>query len=275
MLNVPADITSGKAGTGRKRRRRDAGTPEMHRRMEMARAAREPDWAKNNFKRRGTTKVEALLKPEDREPYAALLRDPRVSDPQRSEWLKARGYQIGVSAVRTDRQKFDESLRALREAARFASNFRELFGAHAPSTMSDVSLTRLQQVLTERLFPGEDKNGNKLVLKIEDLAQLSKLIGAAIDDRRRVELLRRDFEHVCHLVAREVERIGKPGTDGVLVANRVKQLLGVPLGPETPEEAAAAERQFVPFDLAELENSSPAAGSPPESGAGAAVAPGL
>src|SRR5690349_3420332 len=50
-------------------------------------------------------------------------------------------------AARRHRRTFDESLKSLRESARFADNVRTLFGAHGASAISDASLTRLQQIL--------------------------------------------------------------------------------------------------------------------------------
>src|SRR4051794_29186422 len=50
----------------RRRRRCDAGTPEMRARMERARAAQDPDAFKKRPWRRGLPKIEALLTPEHR-----------------------------------------------------------------------------------------------------------------------------------------------------------------------------------------------------------------
>jgi hypothetical protein len=231
----------------RRRRRCDAGTPEMRARLARARAAQDREALKKHPWRRGLLKVEALLAPEHRREYEGLLRGQITTLAEAKKWLDEHGYRdIGMRAISSHRKDFDSSLDELREAARFAANVRHLFGRRAPTLMSDVMLTRMQQVLTERLFRPGPKAGGAVDLEIGELAQLSKMVETAIGARRQLEQIRHDFETVRKLVTR--------GGDGRLVVSRVKQLLGVPLGPETPEEAAAAQRQYVPFDLAELEN---------------------
>jgi len=238
-----------------RRRRRDAGTPEMYARMERTRAARDQEQSRQHVWHRGLPKVEAMLSDEHRREYDALLRDPTTTLAVAREWLRVHGYRVGIRAVANHRRLFQDSLKVLREAARFAGNLRRLFGIHGPTAMSDVTLTRVQQALMERLYRC-DEEGNAVQIGLEELADLSKMVESAIRARQRVERMRREFEEMRDLIVGEVDQVAKrTGADGQRVVNRVKQLLGVPLGPETPEEAAAAQRQYVPFDLAELENS--------------------
>jgi hypothetical protein len=249
LAGLPRDPFRANSVRPRRRRRCDAGTPEARARLATARAAQDPEAMKKHPWRRSLSKVEALLSPEHRLEYEQLYRERPMTLAQAKQWFDQHGYpDIGMTAIQNHRRQFEDAIRELREVAKFAANVRHLFGKHGATALSDVSLTRMQLVLTERLF--RDGPTGALDLEVEQLAQLSKMVASAIGARQRLEQVRRDVEAVCKLVEHESKR----GTDSRLVVERVKQLLNVPLGPETPEEAAAAQRHYVPFDLAELEN---------------------
>jgi hypothetical protein len=183
---------------------------------------------------KGHLKVDEILRDEDRPAYAELIRNPatRVKDALR--WLRARGYRVGKHAVQHHRARFRGMLRDLRRAADFAGSLGKLAKAHGPTTLSDITVTRLQQVLMERLMAaGKEKKQTFRDIPLDELKELTKLVDTAVSTRRLVEQMRRDFEETKRQIAREAVRAAKGGGGGAAVADRVRELLGIPPGEDS------------------------------------------
>ena len=178
-------------------------------------------------------KVDAMLSDADRPAYEALLRDPKVTVVAARAWLRARGYPIGVRAIARHRRDFAKTISQLRETARFANALGALARTHGTTFLSDATLTRLQQLVMERLMQaGRKKGGKRQTIDTKELGELSKIVKDAVGTRKHVEAMRSDFERSRHRAASAAGEVARAGGNGQAVADRVREILGIPLGEE-------------------------------------------
>ena len=83
----------------------------------------------------------------------------------------------------------------------------------------------------ERLL---DTNNDDGPIDPKDLSELAKSVGQAVGSREKLESIRREFEASKRRAADEAKKTADAGGDGVAVVNRVREILGIPLG-DDPE----------------------------------------
>lgn len=184
-----------------------------------------------NFGPNHVRKVDALLSDEDRPAYETLLRAPDTTTASARAWLRARGYPVGLDAVARHRRDFAKVVKQLRETARFADALGSLARTHGTTVLSDVTLTRLQQLVMERLMrAGRRKGGKRQAIDTKELGELSKIVKDAVGTRKNVEAMRSDFERSKRRAASAAGEVARAGGNGQAVADRVREILGIPLG---------------------------------------------
>lgn len=231
--NGPRDSTPVRRGRGRVSLNGPGGIPAADQREKMSRLrALWPPGPRPYGSHR--LKLDAILRAEDRPAYEALLNDPKTSVAHAHKWLRERGYQIGHVAVGSHKSRFNQSLKDLRHAARFATALRDLFAQHGTATLSEITLTRVQQLVMERLFK-TDGDGTALEIPLDDLCKLAKLVEGATATRKQVDHLRREFEESKRQAAAAARTAAKAGGDGRAVADRVREILGIPAGEGSEE----------------------------------------
>jgi hypothetical protein len=206
-------------------------------------------------------KINAILSDQDRIEYEAMLSRPGVTHKQALQWLRNKGYRVGHVAVARHHREFMESLKQLRYAARFADALGQLSDKHGSAALSDVTLTRVQQLVMERLFsvsevrPAEqakeseesdkstdteshkpkDTRSEERRMSTAELAALSKIVEGAVGSRKHIEQMRREFQQTKQRTAEEADKVAQSGADGQAVVNRVREILGIPLGDDRSE----------------------------------------
>ena len=170
------------------------------------------------------TKVDKVLKPEDRDAFDALLADARKSTQDAVDWLKARGYPpIHYDTVMRHRARELEKLDDVRDSARFAEAAVALVRRHGTAVMSEAMLTKLEQVLMEQLVQlKRDEPANA-----RDLSQLAKSVMSAVAGRGTMESIRREHEEAMRKAAAACEAAAKQGASGKDVVARMREIMGV------------------------------------------------
>jgi hypothetical protein len=170
-------------------------------------------------------KVDEGLAPDDRTAYEALLLDPRQTCDSLTAWLHARGYtHISRGAVHRHRHHFEKDVLEIRKSAKIAGQFSALARAQGGAgCLADASQFRLEQLFLERLFgmKGDDRLSGK------EWTEFGKAMTALLDNRKRYESLRMEWEEKARRAAAELEKAnaGEPAEPDVVA--RVKEILGV------------------------------------------------
>src|SRR5687767_10669509 len=101
---------------------------------------------------RGECKIDLILKEEDRAPYRALVNDPRQRQPDLLAWLRARGYEIGMSAVAHHRRKFRKIAARVQESGCMAMAFADLARDFGEGKMAEATIARSEQLLLQQFM---------------------------------------------------------------------------------------------------------------------------
>jgi hypothetical protein len=167
--------------------------------------------------RRGHFKVEDLLRVEDRDAYYAFLRVPTTTHETAHQWLRDRGYDVGIDAVRSHRVEFRSRLEAVREAAEMSYVCAELARQTGKPVLADGAVTRFETLLAQALFKlnrGGDLNRGQWDM-------LGRALNSAVKNRKVVEELH-------GVLKRQGAGSAAPEAgDGKTVVERVKEILGV------------------------------------------------
>ena len=170
------------------------------------------------------TKIEALLTPEHRTEYEALIADPRTTLDAATEWLRGRGYPVGRKSTGTHRSRFLVTLKRVRDSARLAGEMIRLGHGNAGTTaMSGGMLVRCEQVLMEQLVRLREQDA----IDTKQLAELCKMVNGAVVARETLEATERENERAKRRAVEEGERLSKAGASGKDVVERMKAILGV------------------------------------------------
>lgn len=177
-------------------------------------------------------KIEQLLPPAVLAEFEDLLRDNRSTTVSALRWLRDRGFgDISVKAVKRYRLRFDARMTDVRAAAELAMAYaRAARRGRGVADFSEAALLRFQQLQMQRLF---DLN-KAAELSTREWTDVARAIGTVVGTQRQVDRLRRPLKAP-----------GRPGrkpngksdarADGRAVADRVRQILGMP--PATDAEA--------------------------------------
>lgn len=170
-------------------------------------------------------KVDEVLAAEDRIPYETLLLDPRQTVDSLTAWLHARGYStVSRAAVHRHRRHFEQDVQEIRKSAKIAGQFAAIARAQGGAgSLADASQFRLEQMFLERLFgmKGDDRLSGK------EWTEFGKAMSSLLDNRKRYETLRLEWEEKAKRVAAELEKPdGKRRAEPEVVA-RVREILGV------------------------------------------------
>jgi hypothetical protein len=169
-------------------------------------------------------KVDEVLKPEDREPYAAFCRAPGTTNRTAQQWLLARGYRVSYGAVHRHRRRTTRQIMEVRRSAELAVELGRIARAAGSAVIGDAALTRFEQVVMEQLC----RTSLTKRLSPKDLSDLGRSVGTAVTARSRMEELRREFDKQKRAALRAAERAAnKRGATPRDVALRMREILGV------------------------------------------------
>ena len=171
----------------------------------------------------GQLMVDTVLSPEDREAYFAFLRKPGTTESAALRWLHERGYALGRSAVSRHRNQFLQRIEAVRQAAEMSYACGELARQTGVPVLTDGAMARFETLLSQALFDMEA--GGKLEREQWDM--LGKALTNAVNNRSRLEELRRTFDDAKRAAAEAADRAAREGGDAKTVVDRVKEILGV------------------------------------------------
>ena len=171
----------------------------------------------------GHLKVDNLLRPEDRDAYFALLRQPATTLKVARQWLRERGYDVGNSAIDHHFNQFKDRVEAVAAAAEMSYACAQLTRQTGDPVLADGAVVRFETLLTEALF--HFKHGK--VLSGRQWDTFGRALNNMVNNRGRVEELREHVEEVKRRTADEAQKAADEGADGKTVVERVKEILGV------------------------------------------------
>ncbi len=160
-------------------------------------------------------KVEELLSPDELEALRAFISEKngtRTID-EVHEWVQAKGYTIGRTAVGNWLQKFREQLMVERMQAGGGLARAMLEQGKNAKEMTDAALLGITQKVFEALSSGEEVDAdslNKLALTM----QRTTLAGKRAEERAK-------------LAVAEAEKVVEAGGDGRSVVDKVREVLGM------------------------------------------------
>ena len=190
-------------------------------------------------------KVDHALRDADRGEYETLLLDPRQTCDSLLAWLVGRGYAgLSRAAVARHRRQFEADVKDVRKNARAAHHFSVLArSGGGPAAFADAAQLRFEQMFLEQLFSMESNQR----LTGREWAEFARAMGDVLDNRRRFEALKAEWERRAAKAAEAVEQAGTEGKaafNGVEIANCVRRILGVPLpGEPVPEYRPEQQRE--------------------------------
>lgn len=189
--------------------------------------------------RRDPRRLGAMLTPEHRAQYEGLLAGSGYTNQMLADWLGERGYIVSTKFVQEHRQDFLLSLMDVRQAATMAGAFTAAAREQAPGAIAEAAAGRTEQLFMEMLF--EMKPQQRAALTVKDWLELQKASGGLVAGRRMMEQMRAEFDDRARRAAAAVDAAavagaGKRGKPGVAVANRVREILGIPLTDEHGNE---------------------------------------
>jgi hypothetical protein len=185
-------------------------------------------------------RIETLLRPDDREPYYALLRRPGTRVMDALAWFKERGYgdEVRYCSVCRHRRRFLDKRREMRDSAEMGAELSRVARERGKAVLTDGALTTFEQVVMEqlRLLKLKEKVDPK------ELAALSQGVATAVVGRERLETLLAEIAQRDQALAdaadHEARRQNATPQD---VAERMRQMLGLQTKAR-PLSAATAER---------------------------------
>jgi hypothetical protein len=170
-------------------------------------------------------RVEKILRPEDREPYFALLLRPATRVQDALEWLRARGYaDVCYASVCRHRRRFLDKRREMRDSVEMSAEIARVAREQGSATLADGALATFEQVVMDqlRLLKSKEK------LDPKALAALSHGVATAVVGRRRLETLRAEIDRRDRKLARAADRAAsRKNATPQDVAERMRQMLGL------------------------------------------------
>ena len=135
------------------------------------------------------------------------------------EWLLAKGYVIGRTAVHNWKAEFEANDR-MRSAAEISRNFLAAGKEEGAAEIASASLLKFQQILFEHLLGADDADAGELM-------KLSISLKTAVQAGRHIEELREQFETKQKNALAEAEKLGREGATGEMVVAKVREYLGL------------------------------------------------
>jgi hypothetical protein len=204
---------------------------ERARRAEHMKKVHQPGSGAFNASR---LKVDVILREEDRAAYEELLKHPATTAAAAHAWLRQRGYDVGETAVRKHRRYFTGCLTSVRQSARFADALGKLSDKHGGGYLSEVTLTRVQQVVMQKLFEvcgshKDEEEQDRRIIDTDELRKMADIVTGAAVTRQKVEAMRLEFARRVREAVEAANKSAKQGDSGTAVADRVREMLGLPL----------------------------------------------
>jgi hypothetical protein len=180
----------------------------------------------------GKLKVEELLGPAELVEYEKFARQRGVTNEQRLEWLRQRGHRIGLGAVKRHSKVLNGLVHDLRQSARFAESLTRLAAEYGSDALPNLNLTRFEQIVMQKLCKDDEWHE---AAGFDELGKVARVIETAIDARRELDAMRRDFERRKEVAAEEAAKASRRGGSGAEIAVRMCEILGI----SAPEPTSA------------------------------------
>src|SRR5687767_12287546 len=180
-------------------------------------------------RKRKPFKVDLTLKPEDRAAYDAYLSDKRTTLEMAFAWLNERGYALSWGAVFRHRQRFLDNLQDVQTWAQVALQFSEAARVSGRDVLAEATLTKFEQLFMQMLFEMNKAESQKQAMTTKEWGELAGAIGKVVTTRERMAEFRQRYEERAKQAVEEAKKAAKQGDSGTAVADRVREMLGLPL----------------------------------------------
>jgi hypothetical protein len=182
------------------------------------------------------SKLERLVKPEDRPILEAMCSDPATTVAEVHAWTKQRGYEISRIACWRHLNGWREEMDEVRRCARFARSLAQIAKDLGTSAVSGGAVLGFEQVVLENVFQLRQRDE----LGARELTDWAEMLERSLGVREHIESIRLKAERADRkalAAAGKGADAEKPRiVNGVEIANCVRRILGVPLpGEPVPE----------------------------------------
>ena len=189
-------------------------------------------------------KVDELLKPDDRESYRAVARDPRTTNESARAWLLDRGYTPSLSAVARHRRRLiaadrqhQADLDRVRVFARITGTESMDFAQAAEFKFQQMVFEYLMRLSARDEAAAESDADPDEAAKAAELLRLGKLVAQCVDlatARMGVGPASRRRQSPCRADAAPPVPPPPPGPRDAALVDRIEDILGVRRAPADP-----------------------------------------
>jgi hypothetical protein len=164
-------------------------------------------------------KIDKVLLPKHRSAYERLARAPKTTLEDLQQFFKDRGYEnVGITAVRTHRNRLRERLREVRKAAHFARDLAQVVVEFGPEVFRGGAVAGVDQEIMQR------------VLELREMQQITPdEFGQWGKSLRGFAELREQLIPSPPQQEGDSSRQKPRSLDGVGLSNAVRRIFGVPL----------------------------------------------
>jgi hypothetical protein len=139
---------------------------------------------------KGESRIEFHLSQEERDAYYALLRQPATTLKVAFQWIKDRGFPIGIDSVRRHRSNFLKSRAEQREAVELAFVFAETARSRGSACMVDAAAAFVEQKVMTSLMRGVQEQPEGEAFDAKHWQEIYKVVGSMTRARSSIEKIR-------------------------------------------------------------------------------------
>ena len=145
-------------------------------------------------------------------------------------WLKERGYALSWGAVFRHRQRFLDNLQDVQTWRRWRLQFSEAARVSGRDVLAEATLTKFEQLFTaDALRDAQGRDRERLAMTTKEWGELAGAIGKVVTTRERMAEFRQSLRGAREAGVEEAKKAAKKGDSGTAVADRVREMLGIPL----------------------------------------------
>lgn len=167
-------------------------------------------------------KVHELLSRDELDQLEEFAREPGRTVDECHEWLQARGYTIGRTAVMNWKGEFliQDKFRVGGDLARATLEAAKENGV---ASIADAAGLQIGQMLFEAMVRGQEAG----VLDTKDLVNLTAGLKNVITGSRHLEKLKAEVKERQQLAVAEAEKVARAGGSKEAVVDKVREILGI------------------------------------------------
>jgi hypothetical protein len=167
-------------------------------------------------------KVHELLDRSELDQLEEFAREPARTGQECHEWMLARGYVIGLTAMKNWKAEFliQDRFRASNEVAR---SLIEAAKEKGVASIADAAGLQIGQMLFEAMVTGQERGD----VAIRDLVNLSAGLKNVITGSRHLENLKAETSERQKLAVDEAQKVANAGGSNAAVVSKVREILGI------------------------------------------------